>query len=171
MFPLFDDYSMSGKQQSKEKKLKDSCILLFLMLLFFFLSGACTNSTHGENHPRIIDGYLDLSSWDSYTQTKFHLSGRWECYWGEFLEYKDFTGNTLPAQKSYLSVPGFWKGNTIRGKRLTDEGFCTYRLHIDLPQKPDKLGIRVKGIFSSYRLFVNDRLIIEMGKPGKTKET
>lgn len=162
---------MRGKQKRKEKKLKDSCILLFLFIFVFFLSAACTTSSPGKKYPRIIDGYLDLSSWDNDTRTKFPLNGRWEWYWGEFLEYKDFISNTIPVEKSYLHVPGFWKGNTIRGKKLSDEGFCTYRLHIDLPQKPDQLGIRVKAIYSCYRLFVNDRLLIENGKPGKTKET
>ncbi|MBN2534381.1 MAG: response regulator [Spirochaetales bacterium] len=160
---------MIGIQKRKEKIIKNSFILLFFFL-FFLLSVTCSLSFSGKDFPQIQDGYLDLSVWSNYSRSKFNLNGRWECYWGDFLEYQDFYNNTIP-QKTYLPVPGLWKGNAIQGKDLTDEGFCTYRLHIDLPRKSNQLGLRVKAIFSSYRLFVNDKLIIESGIPGKTEET
>ncbi|MFB5761967.1 hybrid sensor histidine kinase/response regulator [Paenibacillus medicaginis] len=110
-------------------------------------------------------GVLDLSNWDFHKQGWVNLDGEWEFYEGELLEPADFREGTRP-EVSYLSVPGTWKGKSANGG-MNRKGYGTYRLKVLVTDQvtDEVLGLKIKSIRMSHRLFVNGKLKGESGHP------
>ncbi|MBN1700070.1 MAG: response regulator [Spirochaetales bacterium] len=121
--------------------------------------------------PVVKGGVLDLRDWNFRKNGSVALNGQWEIYWNRLLVPEDFIGENKPAPTGYIDVPGFWKGKTIGGTRLDESGFATYRLRLLLPDNERRVGLKFQIVFSSYRLFVGDRFLLETGKVGRTGET
>lgn len=128
-------------------------------VILFVLSASPLESTETAQH-----GILDLRSRD-LSSANVDLSGQWEFYWGQLL---------LPGeqaeQRSYASFPSLWNKIKVDGKPLPSEGYATYRLKLILPPGAPLLALRIPDIYSSYRLYVNDSLAVENGKPAAKKE-
>ncbi|MBN2443582.1 MAG: response regulator [Spirochaetales bacterium] len=159
---------------SKEHNSRNRSRILIIVLCFFLfllpVLSACHTSLKGDNIPPIQKGYIDLRQFENQGFDNIPLNGEWEFYWGKFLSFDDFQEDISTDKKNYLVVPGFWKDDRILNQPLRHEGFCTYRLHVDLTDGLHQFGIRIKSVYSSYRLYVNDRLLLENGKVGETKE-
>ncbi|MDH7478723.1 MAG: 7TM diverse intracellular signaling domain-containing protein, partial [Syntrophomonadaceae bacterium] len=128
--------------------------------------------------PKAERGVLDLRSWDFERQGVLSLEGEWEFYWEKLLSPQDLkqylNAYPYPVERpgGYLSVPGLWNGRSVEqeGKmvNLSGQGFATYRLTI-LTQTTDQLlGLKLLDFATSYRLWVNGKLVAVNGQVGKT---
>ncbi|MGE5410171.1 MAG: ATP-binding protein [Clostridiales bacterium] len=119
-------------------------------------------------------GILDLSSFDFRDGRLIKLNGQWEFYYGRHFSPKDFKcKDSLRAD--YIEVPSNWSREKINGRQFPGLGIATYRLRIILPKNlkskdeiNELIGIRLDAVYTAYKLWVNDRLIVEMGKAGKS---
>ncbi|TBL75756.1 sensor histidine kinase [Paenibacillus thalictri] len=150
--------------------------LIFSLSIALFLAVFFQTIPSGSD-PIAQRGVLDLTNRDM-RQGVVLLDGEWEFYEGELLEPADFR-NGGQEQMSYLNVPGTWKGKTADGG-MNRKGYGTYRLKVLIRNPDDVLGLKVRSIRMSHRLFINGKLEggsgvptagIEGNKPGNTPYT
>ena len=139
-----------------------------ILFIIVFLNVSCSNSTI-KKPPLAKKGFLDLSNWDFNTDGNVPLNGEWEFVFSKFLHSADF--DSFPV-KTYIPVPGTWKGKSWNNKKLPAFGYASYRLKIRINDKmKSRMGIHSCKQGTSYRCYVNDSLLIVAGVPGKSAKT
>lgn len=93
------------------------------------------------------------------------LGGVWE-YYKEAL-YEDILMNSK-IEKKYVNVPHEWEPD-LKYKGYP-YGYATYATELVGLNPKKYYGIFIVDEYASYRLFINDKLIIDTGKVGRTKE-
>lgn len=140
--------------------------LIPFIILILFLSG-CSLET-SPDPLRVKEGVLDLTEWDINHDNIIRLDGQWEFYWERFVNGQELSVDNLDT---YLEVPSTWNQSSINGKRLTGQGYGTYRLRVktSLPEGT-MLGIRIYPLSSAYEFYVNEKLIAANGKVASVKK-
>lgn len=93
-------------------------------------------------HPRAVQGVLDLRGWDFASSRSITLNGEWDFYPEAFVthENKDW----ISLDKRNIMVPGDWRSALPAGSK-SSFGYGTYRLRIlidPLPQQSFKFWIQ-----------------------------
>lgn len=133
-------------------------ILLFIALMFFALGMMYTSGSG-----LVDNGKVDLSSVDFNQDELVALNGQWEFYWNQLLTPDDFMAEQPPQMDSLMKVPGTWddrKGT----KDYPHRGVATYRLSLNYPSTLIDPALRIQNVATAYKLYVNGRLIAEVGK-------
>ncbi|WP_127534176.1 ATP-binding protein [Paenibacillus kobensis] len=120
------------------------------------------NPVHGEKRLIASNGVLDLRQWNFEKKGNVQLDGRWTFYGGELLEPSTSWDNG-ELRASYVDVPSSWNSYTDEPAVSDGLGYGTYRLIVRVPEGLGTLSIRVPNIISSYKLWVNGRLLAEAG--------
>lgn len=130
-----------------------SKIKIFLILVFF-------SFTEVFSHPNVIKGILELNSNSDFF---IKLDGEWEFYFGKLFEPLDFkTQNHSP---NYLRVPSKWNDYGY-----PEDGYATYRVNIRNVPRFSLLGLKLPHLNSSYRLYVNGKMIAKNGQVSSNPE-
>lgn len=108
-------------------------------------------------------GVLDLRDWNWNTQGPVALKGRWEFHWQKFIE-PDSSASDL-----FVPVPGSWNDVEVDGNKIGGRGYASYRLRILLNRSHPELALRILHFDSSYRMFLNSKLISEAGRPSESE--
>jgi hypothetical protein len=111
---------------------------------------------------------LDLAYWNTSENNILQLNGEWEFYRNKLLSPADFKTNP-PAPDAFVK-PIAWNDLKLNGAKQTGKGFATYRLLLKNVPTAD-LSLCVYSVQTSCRIFVNDSMMLEVGKPGASKET
>ncbi|MEK8217012.1 hybrid sensor histidine kinase/response regulator [Paenibacillus sp. FSL L8-0463] len=93
-------------------------------------------------HPRAVQGVLDLRGWDFANSRSITLNGEWDFYPEAFVTQKDKDWKSL--DKRYIQVPGDWRSALPAGSK-SSFGYGTYRLRIlvdPLPQQSFEFWIQ-----------------------------
>jgi len=135
-----------------------------LLLVFFTVSLFAQNVT-------VKNGYLDLTNINLDKGT-VELKGEWDFYWQEFLIPSSYLDSLNGHKKYSAKVPKTWQKVKLANEEYCSaDGFATYRLRLRVNNKNEIYGIKFGSVFTSYRLFVNGKLINTLGVVGKTKES
>lgn len=136
--------------------IKKSLSWLFILLAITMLTYLIFNDQDTSNTKlQAVDGQLDLSEITKEEEI-VALSGEWRFIGNKFLEPANFPDHA-PIEK----VPGPWQA---------DAEYGTYQLKIKLPPHFKKIGIRVRNIWSSHRLFINNEIAASYGKLATARE-
>lgn len=138
------------------------CLALFLFLL------ACSRPA-SQLQPVAVKGILDLSQWDFEKNGDLTLEGEWDFIWNQFLSYEQIL-NMKAKITSYMNVPGHWRGLKAGDSVLPGDGYCTVHLLVKLPAISKDLAIKIPDIGTAHRIWINDNLIYEAGRIGKTEK-
>ena len=139
-------------------------LVLFLITAPFWSDNAYASISE---RPQAAEGYLDLSNWQQ-EEGVINIDGQWEFYWSQLLEPGEL--NIAGTEKSgYINLPGSWNGHTVDGQKLSGDGYATYRLTFNTEEENKRLGLKIPRIFTSYRLWANDKLIASAGTVGETQ--
>ncbi len=127
---------------------------------------------HASNleHPQAKDGVLDLTKWDLNTESRITLYGEWEFDWGEFLTWQDYKDGPRP-ESIFVPVPQIWNRYQLDGQNLPGFGYATYHLKVKVPDTNTLLGLRINTASTSYKFYINDRLVGQNGETGTSAET
>ncbi|QGT98698.1 Serine phosphatase RsbU, regulator of sigma subunit [Candidatus Syntrophocurvum alkaliphilum] len=148
----------------KKSIIKTNIIIICLTILFTCM----ISPVEAKERPEAISGLLDLTNWDFKQDGVLSLDGQWEFYWQELLTPDDLNKTNVIATE-YINVPMSWNKQKINNDQISGQGYATYRLLINTPS--DKLyGIKVPRIFTSYNLWVDDKLVASNGTIGSTQE-
>jgi len=137
---------------------------LFLLVFVF-------NYSFCQSHAKANKGVLDLRNWNFNKDGLADLNGEWEFYWNSLYTPQSFDTLTIKPS-TFSNVPAFWN-NLIPNKGMFEPGFgyATYKLKVLLPHSNDKLALKLLTISSAYKLFINGKEIIKVGKVGTRKAT
>lgn len=124
-----------------------------LVLLFSILSGIF--SAHAQD---IKQGIIDLRSWN-FSEHKVALAGEWNFY-----EQQLLSGSLKPSGK-FINFPEVL---SKAGHGRMQLG--TYSIKVLLPANSENLAFEIPQLYSSYKLFVDNKLVAENGKPGTSRE-
>ncbi len=146
-------------------------MVLFSMALFIAIY---VQAFPNRNAPLAMQGVLDLSNWDFEKEGWIPLDGQWEYYPEQLLEPGDF----LNGEVNYLAVPGIWRGK--QNNSMDRQGFGTYRLRVIVRDSDEILGLKVRSIRMSHKLYINGKVVggsglpaadVQLHQPGNTPYT
>ncbi len=133
----------------------------FAMLLFFALYHV--DNKYTWDAPQPIAGLLildELALDDHPLQFPFQ---QWEFYPDALLTPEDFNGGEAPYRQ-YVSI-GQYSSFHASNPHLPRQGQGSYRLHISVPSEEREYALELPEVFSACRLYINDRLVLELGEP------
>jgi len=159
----------SQREPGMKKTPLQFCFLLVIGAIF--LSTSCIQYLSGKAPPEAIEGVLDLTDWDFDKDGTVNLDGEWEFYWKRHLEPKDFSKVGPPKKTGFISVPRYWNGYYLDGKRLSGEGYATYRLKVLVDNQERAFAFKLLDISAAFTLYINGKKISSAGVAGKTFET
>jgi signal transduction histidine kinase/CheY-like chemotaxis protein len=111
-------------------------------------------------------GILDLRAVDLHHRPA-SLNGEWQFYWRQLL----WPGDSVVSAPDYVTYPSLWNKIKLHGKTLPVEGYATYALTILLPKNRPNMALFMTDVYCSYRLFINDSLLLSNGRPDTTEQT
>ncbi|MEO8764566.1 MAG: sensor histidine kinase [Ginsengibacter sp.] len=156
----------------QERRPVQSFIRLGIMKIVCLLSLIIIyNISSGQSKVLAEKGVLDLRNWNWTKNGISDLNGEWEFYWKALYTPSSFDSAThVPS--AYSKVPGFWN-SLIPGLGMLDPGlgYATYRLKILCPPSGQKLDLKFLTIGSAYKLFINGKEALQIGKVGTTDIT
>lgn len=107
---------------------------------------------------------LDLRDWNVPSKRIIKLDNNWELYWNKLLAPEDFKRDSSLTPDA-LVRPVSWNDTKLNGKPLGGKGYATYRLLLkNLPSS--SLMLDVYSVQTSCRVYINDSLMLEIGRPG-----
>nr|WP_285857430.1 ATP-binding protein [Paenibacillus lautus] len=98
------------------------------------------------------------------------MNGKWAFYWNQLLDPDDLKQGASPAVSAYVDMPEYWTNYTLNGRKLPADGNATYRLTISGLDSEEPIALKLRNIYSSYALWVNDTLAASAGKPETSHE-
>ena len=130
------------------------CILLFAATSFAADSSAVLYARKAV---------IDLRNRD-ITGKPLTLKGEWAFYWHQLLP----PDSLLSGEVAYTAFPNLWNNTELKGERLPGKGYATYSLTVLLPHKRIPLAIKIPDVYTSYRFYLNGKIISENGHPDIT---
>lgn len=152
---------------NKMRAIKISIQVICLLLVLFIVPGCIDKSPQVQM--KATKGELDLSQWDFDKDGTVTLEGEWDFYWNQFLSYEEIIAKKSSID-TYLKVPGVWKDLKVGNSVLPGDGFITIHLLVKLSKAFENLAIKIPEIGTAYKIWINETLIHEGGKIGKTRE-
>ncbi len=129
-----------------------------LALLMTLLVAACDVGS-GRPAPRARAGVVDLTGWDFARLGPVELDGEWGFTWGDD-PTRAFTGRA----GDFILQPGAWNDTPGTMRSRAGTGRATLSLKVLLPADAPQLALVVPVVNSAYRLHLNGRPELSMGK-------
>jgi hypothetical protein len=122
------------------------------------------------NSQTLKDGFIDVTNinWDKRV---IKLEGTCDFYWKEFL-LPSSSEDSLPGHNKLVSkIPKSWtKIKLSEDTHIPTKGYGTYRIRIKVDNKDEIYGIKVKAVFTAYKLYVNGKLLNTVGVVSDTEK-
>ncbi|OJJ23339.1 hypothetical protein BKI52_02980 [marine bacterium AO1-C] len=144
-----------------EKRLKNYCLLLLSFLVF-------SQCSQRKSPPKAIKGVLDLSNYNFEKSGVLPISGEVNFFWNKLYTPQDLSKGT-PKNGILFELPQAWNGAKQAGKEVNPVGYGTYQVRIKLPRKNMTLAIKMLTVGTSYKMFINDKEVTEVGKVNTTQ--
>lgn len=114
-------------------------------------------------HPRAIQGELDMRGWDFQNNRPITLDGQWSFYQGQLIDPRV---TKAASGAGFIAVPDNWKSSLPGDSAI---GYGSYRLRILIDPKPNQsLSLRVQEITSSSEVWIDG---VPMGYAGRPTES
>lgn len=141
---------------------KPNLSMSYIRVLVFLFAASLVTTTNAQE-PVAKKGLLDISSID-LAKSKIALSGEW-------IHYENYlvAPTELNNPNSDITVfPKLW--NDFRDSK-SGTGFATYHLKVLLPTNYESpLALEIPQIYSSYKIWVDGKIVAANGVVGKTKD-
>jgi signal transduction histidine kinase len=134
---------------------------IVLVLLCLALQLSCLAQ---GGQPIAHRGVLDLRNYNLFDNA-VKTNGEWAFYWNRLLSPDSLS----TATPDYVPFPVLWNELTIKGQKLSNIGYATYRLSILLPHKRPRIGMLIPDSYCSEKLYVDGVVQAENGHPATTK--
>ncbi len=116
--------------------------------------------------PLVKEGKVEIRKQDIANHTILSLDGDWEFYWEQLLTPPSFTEKAITPIFQY--VPKKWQSYSI--ENINVRGYATYRLIILNRDTLQNLMLKIPGIATASKVWVNGKLVAEAGHISTTKE-
>lgn len=145
----------------------------FKILLFLFIGFAIIGKAENKDTGSSPKETIKIENAAFLNTNSIKIQGDAEFYWNQLLEPKDFADSSIKPSPQLVKIPKSWTTYKVNGQKLPNKGYATYRIIISKKADLEQTiyGLKLSTIFSSYKLWVNGKLLAEVGKVGKTPET
>lgn len=110
-------------------------------------------------------GVMDLTLWQSQNLHKVKLSGEWGMLWGQLI-----TPNLWQTPQSpWFVMPSTWDSYGINDFAFPGQGAATFTAILKNIPEHKRWSIIVPEQSTAFRLFVNEKIVLEGGKVGTSK--
>ena len=117
---------------------------------------ATVSCSYDTKEEKAVKGVLKINEIEaSLIHPVIDITGQWEFYKDKFYRLSE-----LPEEKNYVEMPYSWKGT----------GYGTYYIKIIQPKSDAPKVLVLEYIKSSCRVYINDKLVKEIGKVGTSRE-
>ncbi|MGD8192218.1 ATP-binding protein [Brevibacillus ginsengisoli] len=143
------------------------CLLAFLLLQSLGVKAA-----EGPAFSA-VKGVLYVSQAQLNENPMIPLNGEWEFYWKQLLDPQELHSREHFSQTpSYSQVPAEWKNLQQQGQALTNQGYGTYRLVIQLDKSHhnQSTALYLHSVATAYKLWVNGELLASNGTVGRSQD-
>ncbi|NPA69159.1 MAG: hypothetical protein GXO50_11165 [Chlorobi bacterium] len=144
------------------KQAQNTYLRLFSIITVFYFIPFISAKSYGQEP--VKNGIVNITEFNTDKKI-IDLKGKWEFYDNNLYTPSDFKTGKI-TKPELFSVPGLW--NKLKGK---GQGFGTYRIKLINTVKNKLYALNINRIQSSYKIWVNDKLIREEGLTGKNKES
>jgi len=142
-------------------------LVAFLLLIMFAMLVAFLNIDFRSQLPRAQNGVLQLGSLVEGNRT-IPLDGQWHFYPHQFLSIQNI--NTGRGQDVFsMPMPSSW-GEMVQTNGVSGNGYGTYHLRVKLTNILPILSMNLPSAGTAYRLYVDGKLLTEVGHAATTKE-
>lgn len=157
---------MAGGRSLYMVKRNFKALTIFLAIFIGILCVIAIRS-HDQQKVGVLDSYIELS-FDKGVESKLiQTDNKWEFYWERFLNYSDLNNQTLrPDNRVDISIP--WTNYKINGQKISEFGYATYKLNVKVSKEANILSMSIPPISTSYRLYINDKLMMSNGIAGES---
>lgn len=149
-------------------------VVLSRSLLIFIVIGLFLCTSMGQvlatEYPEAVQGEIDLRGYDFSERGPIKLNGEWEFYYQELLEPGDLEALPDKDKKTYINIPTNSATPSSSEGRIGPQSYATLRLTILMDEANENYGLKIKYFSSSYKLWINGKEAVEVGKPAKSKE-
>lgn len=123
------------------------------------------NNKYTQNVTQAINGLLILTKEDMAKNPYRFLWNGWAYYPDVLLTPEDFENGDPERYVTYTKITTESRMEVLNQK--SDGGYScgTYVLHCKLPKKNASYALDMPEIFSAYRLYVNDKMVLSIGNP------
>ncbi|MGE5415866.1 MAG: ATP-binding protein [Acidobacteriota bacterium] len=139
-----------------------------LAFITIYVHDSITASETGP--PMAVKGVLDLSQWTFDDKNTINLDGQWEFYWNRLIPPTDFSAGQKPVPTMLVNIPSSWDNTEYKGKTFPGTGYATYHLVVNTGNILPRYGLKINYMGTSYRLYVNSKLVASDGKVGTSAE-
>jgi two-component system sensor histidine kinase ChiS len=127
------------------------------LAIFFFVMPIALLAHTG---PFIQNGKGEITQ-SQLNHKAISLDGQWEFYWNQLLTPDSFSIKRPTV--SYQTVPLRWDLYKINNEQLSVLGYCTYRLILSNPDRINDLLIKIPGIATASKIWINGKLVSQQG--------
>ncbi|MEA2042010.1 MAG: 7TM diverse intracellular signaling domain-containing protein [Bacteroidota bacterium] len=137
-----------------------------LTYIFSFLFALTVSGQNKNVVPVAEKGIIDLSDFDIQENKTIKLNGEWMFFPQAFISETDLL---KASSKEFIDVPLLWNESGYNSLK-SGQGYAAYKLNVIIPSNTEQTAIRLKRIESAYKVYYNDSLIAQSGKPGKLRK-
>lgn len=141
-----------------------------LILLLIPITMACVFETiYDKNDKFYIDNaVLDLHNEDISDRVEgVRLNGEMEFYYNTWL----ISDKEEKEKDDLIYLPSSWVGKNINGTTLDSSGYASYRFKMINIKEGTSFSFNSDYYYSSFKIFVNSRLVSQSGNPSKISST
>ncbi|MCD9023346.1 hybrid sensor histidine kinase/response regulator [Cohnella silvisoli] len=157
------------------KSTKNKTALKHMMMVILFLSFLLgmrwlwAEVFATPEHPRAIQGVLDLRGWNFEKSPSISLKGEWEFYPAAFISHEDIMRQSND-NRHYVHVPGDWRSGMSKDSD-SSFGYGTYRLRILIdPRENQSYQFWIQEIQASSIVEINGETAAVSGMPAEREE-
>jgi serine phosphatase RsbU (regulator of sigma subunit) len=133
----------------------------FPIIALLILFSACENK---QNQPVANKGIISIDTLQIKNNNSVKLTGEWEYYDNKLLTPDSF--KNIKYKPEYITLPSLGKKS-----KLNKKGFSTFRLFVEIKNLDFDIALSCDRIFSSYKIWVNGKLVSNTGIVSRNKET
>ena len=159
VFPV--DSAVSGQ------KMNLSALSRFILAMVLLVGVA---GCRASDVPEARAGFLDLTGWSFVQNEAISLEGEWDFFPGQLFKPEDFLAGTGKVTPVFVDVPGPFIAEEGEAPLFGGSGYGTYRLLIKMDES-SALALRMGDTWSAYRLWINGKLMLESGRPGRDSQS
>lgn len=141
------------------------CILLTIGMVLLHVGLYFGDNQYTASDIQPVNGLIRLTKSDLKKNSLIFLCRDWQVYPDALLSPEDFSSGEADTLYSRYIAPGEYGGMDLGDPSAYPRGSMTYRLNLSLPEESNIYSLLLPTIYSSYRLYINDELVLTCGNP------
>lgn len=154
----------------KWKKIIASLTTVMFAVLSIFIACFCLvksdiNMNSKQGLPDLVNGVIDFTGYDiSETYVKQHMKGEYEFFYNRWIVEE----NDDSECDAKVSVPHHYKDTVLDGKRLSNDGYSSYRVYVKGLPIGTKIWFINNNFVGGFYAYINKELVVKYGTRAKT---